>query len=52
MGKTTYITQVLKPIIEQTQSSKFYFLSNDDIRKQMIDEFLKKNPHKTSNDAF
>ena len=52
MGKTTLIQSILKPFFEITTECKFHTLSNDEIKREQMDLYMKKNPTKSSKDAF
>ncbi len=52
MGKTTFIANSLKPFFEGMPDTNFDSVSNDEIRKTLIDNYLAKNKGKNARDAF
>lgn len=52
MGKTTFIANSLKPFFEGIPDTHFDSVSNDEIRRILIDKYLAKNKGKNAQDAF
>lgn len=51
MGKSTFIEKYMRPFFEGLPSCVFTDISNDRIRRELIDEFLAANPGKTDKDS-
>ena len=52
MGKTTFINNQLREFFEITSECNFTSISNDEIRRELINKYLRENPNKTAKDAF